>query len=132
MRGNLLETMTEALGREGIEASAKRLDAFTGKEGDVLRRLSTVIAAVYYDGSRDVTALVQAVCRRRSAADAMGACYDVSEALDGAWLPGLKGMEQTDGISIEVMPQEFNLDEAGFYAWACTLGVPATIESEDF
>ena len=63
MRDNLLETMTEALGREGIEASAKRLDAFTGKEGDVLRRFSTVTAAVYYDGSRDVTALVQAVCR---------------------------------------------------------------------
>lgn len=132
MRPNLAEAAKAKLAASGIEASAKRLDAFTGKEGDVLRQLPTVTASTYYDGSRDVTALLQVVSRRRSQAEAMAACYDAMEALDGAWLPDLKGMEQTDGISTEVLPQEFRLEEAGFYAWACTLGLPATMGSEDF
>lgn len=132
MRPNLLESAKAALAAKGIGASAKRLDEFTGKEGDVLRQMAVVTSESYYDGTRLVTAMFEAISRRRSPAEAMTACYDIADALDGAWLPGLKGMEQTDGIDIEVLPQEIRLEEAGFYAWGCTFGVPAVMGSEDF
>lgn len=114
---DLVDRARDFLADHGYEAHVKRLDAFTGKEGIVLRRVPSTVTGRYFDGGEAVSYIYQVVVRRRSEREAMEQCCDIAELLKGAWLESGNGSYAFVGQEVYTEPQELKLDEANYYAW---------------
>lgn len=104
----------DALRAMGYDAHTKRLDAFTGREGIVLRPLAYSVTERDYAGGEAGDFAYRVIVRRRSAAQAEEDCRELA-----ALLPTVEAgaAARVAGCRVQVEPQELELDEAGFHAW---------------
>lgn len=115
---DLMDRARDYLRAHGIgDASTKRLDSFTGKEGTVVRMLSEKREGFDYDGSEERSVLYQVVARRRSEKEAQEVCAAAAAVLDGAFIPSGNGSYVFDSQEVTSHANELELDEAMFYAW---------------
>lgn len=113
----------EAARSAGIaDASSKRLDAFTGREGVCIRPYSTRVVEEYMDGSATRAVTLQIVARRRSAMEAMGCCDAAVRAVAADGLGG------DDEPRVTAEPYELKIDEEQYHAWAARVEIEITEE----
>ncbi len=97
---DLIDRARDYLRSHGIpDATAKRLDSFTGKEGTVVRLLSE-----------------KTVCRL------------AADVLDGAELPSDSGAYTFIDQEVASHANEIELDESLFYAWEVRIRANITIQ----
>ncbi len=110
----------ERLAEEGLGgAYTKRLDALTGKEGTVVRLVSSMVVDSHYDLGTCLDVTYQVVCRRLSEAEAMADCTAAATALQHHAHPIAGG--QVVDQEIYTPPQELELNESGYYAYETRL-----------
>lgn len=120
MSYDICESARAVLAENGIEASLKRLDSFTGKEGTVIRAVPSATVDRYYDRSRTVAAIYQVACRSRSERTAKETAERAADALAWAEVPSLNGSYRFISQEIYTEPAEMDLEEDGFYAYQVT------------
>ena len=124
---DLIDRARDYLRSHGIpDATAKRLDSFTGKEGVVIRLLSEKTEFVDYAGEEERSVLYQVVVRRRSEAEDV--CRLAAEMLDGAELPSESGAYTFIDQEVASHANEIELDESLFYAWEVRIRANITIQ----
>lgn len=121
MSYDICESARAVLAANGIEASLKRLDSFTGREGTVIRSVPSATVDRYYDRSRVVAAIYQVACRSRSEKTAKETAERVADALAWAEVPSLNGSYRFIDQEIYTEPSEMELEEDGFYAYQVTI-----------
>jgi len=114
---DVCESIQSALKAEKIDASLKRLDSFTGKEGVIIRRVIPEFSGRYMDTTRTVNFIAHIVVRNRSEKAAMELCEWIANFLQDRPLASLDGSYTWSATSIYTEPQEMELDESNFYAW---------------
>lgn len=116
---DLVYRVRDFLQAEGYDVSTKRLDALTGKEGNVLRHIQFARTAEYYDGTVEGDVVFQLICRSHEEMKAAQDCCDMAEDIEGMTVTTNNGSFVMDsgGIEIYTEPQELRLDEANMYAW---------------
>lgn len=107
--------LLEAQGYENV--TMKRLDAMTGREGIVLRKLPSTFEGTYQDRSQTLAYLWQVIVRTRSASAGQETAEALAKLLRAAKLPS--GNDSYWFISQELYTpvQELELDESLFYAY---------------
>lgn len=100
---------------------ARRLSRMDGREGLVVRPGSVRTARRYIDGSREAVLPVRVICKRRSAADAMGDAEAATDALDGATVV-VDGNAAAVEASDETV-QELEYSDADWSVWMATANV---------
>ena len=115
------------LGWDGVYL--KRFDTFTGKEAICVRPVQATVEASYMDGTREMLVPYQIIVRRRSEAEAMRACCDIAEDLEGLYIPSANGSYEFVCGLVYADPAELRLEnETNFYAWACTMAARITVK----
>lgn len=94
----------------------KRLDAMTGREGIVVRRIPSTVTAREYGKRQQVSYLYQVIVRNRSERRAMELADELCRALDTAEIESGNGSYEFVAQEVYTPPQELTLDEAGFFA----------------
>ncbi len=126
---DLIDRVRDYLRANGLpDASTKRLDSFTGKEGAVVRLLSEKTEFVDYAGEEERSVLYQVVVRRRSEADAEEGCRLAAQVLDGAEMPSGNGSYAFDDQEVASHANEMELDESLFYAWEVRVRATITVQ----
>ena len=126
---DLIDRARDYLRSHGIpDATAKRLDSFTGKEGTVVRLLSEKTEFVDYAGEEERSVLYQVVVRQRSEAEAEDVCRLAADVLDGAELPSDSGAYTFIDQEVASHANEIELDESLFYAWEVRIRANITIQ----
>lgn len=121
MRYDMCESARDYLAGHGIQASVKRLDSFTGKEGVCIRRVPSATVDRYYDGRRTIAAIYQVVVRSRSERTAMETADRIAELMDGAYIPSNGGKYQFINQEVYTEPEELDTEEPGFFAYQLML-----------
>lgn len=120
--------VAEVIGSMGYDVSLKRLDAFTGKEGVIVRELPVVTVHEELDGSHVDDMPVYVVVRRRSEQEARSVCRAIEFALDGAQLASGNGSYRWISTQIYTHTQQLPLDEGSFYAYDLRIKVQMEVE----
>lgn len=113
---DLLKVVRQELVDSGLpNVLIRRLSELDKREGVCIRTGVARVRNAYIDGSKDMELPLRIVCKRRSAAEALGNAEDVIDALDGVAF--------TIGTDVVVMAcdgdatQEIELNDSGYYAW---------------
>lgn len=95
----------------------KRLDALTGREGIVVRRIPSTVTGYDYTRSKELAYLYQVIVRTRSPKEGMETAEELEKLLDGANLRSGNGSFFFVSQETYTPTQELELDESGFYAY---------------
>lgn len=115
---DVVEQAKKLLEAEGYQnVTMRRLDAMTGREGIVLRKLPSTFEGRYQDRSRNLAYLWQVVVRTRSASEGQETAEALATLLDAAQLPSGNKSYWFIAQEIYTPVHELELDESLFYAY---------------
>lgn len=115
---DVVEQAKKLIEAEGYQnVTMRRLDAMTGREGIVLRKLPSTFEGRYKDRSRNLAYLWQVVVRTRSASEGQETAEALAMLLDAAQLPSGNKSYWFIAQEIYTPVQELELDESLFYAY---------------
>lgn len=115
---DVVEQAKKLIEAEGYQnVTMRRLDAMTGREGIVLRKLPSTFEGRYQDRSRNLAYLWQVVVRTRSASEGQETAEALAMLLDAAQLPSGNKSYWFIAQEIYTPVQELELDESLFYAY---------------
>lgn len=115
---DVVEQAKKLIEAEGYQnVTMRRLDAMTGREGIVLRKLPSTFEGRYQDRSRNLAYLWQVVVRTRSASEGQETAEALAMLLDAAQLPSGNKSYWFVAQEIYTPVQELELDESLFYAY---------------
>lgn len=117
MRSDLLDSICGYLEAEGFPCVKKRLDEFTGREGNLVRLMQATVEHRNFDRTRDVRQPFQVLVVRESEREAMEVCERIAEVLDDVQIVSGNGSYIAINTELYNGPSEMELDERGLYVW---------------
>lgn len=124
---DLVDNVRNALVDLGYDATTRRFDGTTEREGVYVRRWPSTITRRYYSRSKCVSYVYQVIVRRLDERRAMAECEEIAELLEGLAVPSANGSYDFNGQQIYTLPQEMELDSASFHAWQALISADITI-----
>lgn len=88
---DLCERAADALRAGGVDATTKRIDRLSGKDGTVVRMMPPRTRATYFDGSRRIDYTLQVISKSLDPMEAMATCERATEVLRAADLASANG-----------------------------------------
>ena len=117
MASDLLERICETLKESGYPCLKKRLDQFTGREGNLVRLMPATVTSRNFDRTRNVRQPFQVIVVRESERVAKEVCEAIAEVLDDVPIESANGSYIAVKTELYTGPEELDLNEQNLYAW---------------
>ena len=117
MACDLLDRICDLLEAHDYPCQKKRLDQFTGREGNLVRLMPATVTSRNFDRTRNVRQPFQVLIVRESEREAMEACERVAEILYDTAIVSFNGSYIAVNTELYNGPSEMELDERNLYVW---------------